>query len=190
MRKIDNGFMEYYYLTTDGTVYNKKTGKLLIGDSKGRIYILKTTSGNYKKITIKELYKLVYNKNFCIDNIENLEDEHWKPIERTNELYWVSDYGRVKSLKGLKAIILKPNYNRGYQQVKIIQDNSICNKLVSRLVAYAFLLPPKSLDCQIHHINEITTDNRAENLMWVTPQEHRAIHKRLEMERKQSQKGE
>lgn len=51
---------------------------------------------------------MVYNKEFCIDNIENLKDEEWKPIIETDGLYFVSNKGRIKSYHDYKAKILKP----------------------------------------------------------------------------------
>ena len=186
MKKINNGFLECYYLTEKGEVYNAAT-KNYIKHSR-YVYTLKTNAGEYKKISTKKLYKLVYNKNFCVDDIADLEGEHWKPIENTNEEYWVSDKGRVKSLKNNKAIILQPNILKGYSQVIIYYGESRCGKQVSRLVAAAFLPPIPSVDSQIHHINGVSTDNRAENIMWVSPQEHRAIHKRIELQKKGEEK--
>lgn len=45
---------------------------------------------------------------FCIDEIENLSGEEWKPIENTDNKYFISNYGRVKSYCGYNAIVLKP----------------------------------------------------------------------------------
>ena len=174
MKQINNNFAECYYLTEKGEVYNAAT-KNFIQHSKN-VYCLKTTAGNYKKISIKNLYKLVYNKIFCVDDIADLDGEIWKPIERTNEEYWVSNLARIKSLKGNKAIILKENIVKGYSQVMIYYGESRCGKQVSRLVAAAFLPPMPAIDSQIHHISGVRSDNRVENLMWVTPEEHRAIH--------------
>ena len=182
MKQINNGFAEFYYLTQEGKVYNAATKKF-IKDRKN-IYTLKTTAGEYKKISTKKLYKLIYNKNYCVDDIADMNGENWKPVEGTNEEYWISDCGRVKSLKGYKAIILQQNILKGYSQVIIYYGESRCGKQVSRLVAAAFLPPIPSVDSQIHHINGVSTDNRAENLMWVSPQEHRAIHKRQELQKK------
>lgn len=187
MKQINNGFDGCYYLTEEGRVYNSKT-KNEIKIDKYHCYRLKTIAGKYKKISLRELYKLTYSKYYIIDNIENLENEHWKAIERTDNIYWISDKGRVKSYKGYEAIILKPSYVKGYERVDIYQEGSRSGKLVSRLVAAAFLEPPASLDMQLHHKNGCKTQNNKENLVWLTPKQHKAEHQRMkaaELEKEQ-----
>lgn len=75
---------------------------------------MKQENGISKRVTIKYLYRLIYNKEYCKDNIDNLENEEWKAIERTNGKYFVSNKGRIKSYVGYEAIILKYNYVKGY----------------------------------------------------------------------------
>lgn len=186
MKQINNGFDTCYYMTREGKVLNKDTGNYLTLNNYS--YSLKTTEGKYKKITLRKLYKLVFNKDYIVDNIENLEGEEWKPVERTNEKYWISSKGRCKSYKGLEAIILKPNYVKGYQRVDIIQDGSRTSKLIHRLVASAFLMPPKYSDMQLHH--KSGKENSVENLEWVTPAEHKAIHKKMRELEKGERNGE
>ena len=61
---------------------------------------------------------------FCIDEIENLSGEEWKPIENTDNKYFISNYGRVKCYCGYNAIVLKPYLQyRGYLEVKINDKN-------------------------------------------------------------------
>lgn len=176
-QQINNGYDAQYYITREGKVYNDKTNKLMT--SYNNNYKLKTIEGKYKSVSLKELYKLVFNEVYIKDNIENLPNEQWKPIERTDKIFWISDKGRVKSYTGYEAKILKPIYVKGYKRVCIIQDGSRCNKLISRLVASAFLDAPKYNDMQLHHKNGQKADNRAENLEWLTIAEHREAHKRL-----------
>lgn len=178
MQQINNNFDECYYLTEAGQVYNSKTDNYISATDK-HSFTLKTKEGNYKKISLRELYKIVYNKYYIIDNIENLEGEEWKPIERTDNIYWISSKGRCKSYANYEAIILKPSYIKGYERVDIYQDGSRCGKLISRLVAAAFLMPPAALDMQLHHKNGCKTDNSKDNLVWLTPLQHREEHKKM-----------
>lgn len=178
MQQINNNFAACYYLTKEGQVFNSSTNKYLKADDR-HSFRLKTLENKYKRISLRELYKLVYDEWFCIDDIENLENEIWKPIERTDNKYWISDKGRVKSLVNYEAIILKTNLVNGYERVDIVQEGSRSSKLISRLVAAAFLLPPAALDMQLHHINGLKTDNRKENLQWLTPAAHREEHKKI-----------
>lgn len=175
LQQINNNYADYYYLTEEGTIYNSKTNKY-IKPCSNNLFKLKTIEGNYVKISLKKLYKLVFNKCYVIDNIEDLNGEHWKPIERTDNCYYVSDKGRIKSYKGYQAIILKPYLTNGYERVDIVVDGERSSKLVARLVAAAFLEQPKSIDMQLHHKDSCKTNNKLDNLEWLTPAEHHKKH--------------
>ena len=185
LQQINNNYADYYYLTEEGTIYNSKTNKY-IKPCSNNLFKLKTIEGNYVKISLKKLYKLVFNKCYVIDNIEDLSGEHWKPIERTDNCYYVSDKGRIKSYKGYQAIILKTYLTNGYERVDIVVDGERSSKLVSRLVAAAFLEQPKSIDMQLHHKSGCKTENNKNNLVWLTPAEHRAEHKRMKEKEQQA----
>lgn len=102
--------------------------------------MIRTADNKRKKISLKTLYKLVFNKPFSIDNIDNLKEEQWKEIDGTEGLYYISNKGRVKSLQGYETIILKPFANKaGYLRVDIIEGGKRRTKLIHRLVAAAFL---------------------------------------------------
>ena len=72
--------------------------------------------------------------------------------------------------------LLKPapgtrNYNRK-QQYKVVTAPKN-TYLVHLLVASAWHGPHHYPDFECHHLNGITTDNRPENLIWLSPEDHR-----------------
>lgn len=92
-----------YSLSIDGILYKGQTALKM--DSINRYYIV-DDNGKPQRITQKELYRKVYNKEFSIDNIVNLPCEEWKEILNTDGKYMISNCGRVKSLCGYTTKIL------------------------------------------------------------------------------------
>lgn len=80
MKQVNNGYKEIYYLTKEGTIYNKEKD-IIISPNNKRQFNLITTDNKRKTISLKTLYRLVYNKEYCKDNIEDLEGELWRPID-------------------------------------------------------------------------------------------------------------
>lgn len=94
--------------------------------------------------------------------------ETWKQISGTT--YLVSDLGRVHNTK--TDTTLKPWFSStGYPFVGISVSGAMKKRPIHRLVAEAFIPNPENKPC-IDHINTITTDNRVENLRWVTHEEN------------------
>ncbi len=102
-----------------------------------------------------------------------MTEEIYKSIPGYENIYEVSNYGNVKSIKFGKEKILKPNKTRtGYLQVGLLKDGR--KKIgVHQLVAMAFLNhTPCGMELVIDHINDIKSDNRIINLQVVTQREN------------------
>ena len=109
--------------------------------------------------------------------------EIWKDVVGYEGFYQVSNQGRVKSLDRnikhkngrvyyTKGKILKTYLqNGGYLIAHLNKNGKMKNCTVHRLVATAFIENPEE-KAEIDHINTIKTDNRVENLRWVTRSEN------------------
>lgn len=107
-----------------------------------------------------------------------MQNEIWKDIPGYSGLYQVSTMGRIRAyskMRGtvqLKPRILKPRVNRhGYLQKTLVNKSGRKTWNLHRLVAITFIPNPNKKPC-IDHINTIKTDNRVENLHWVTYSEN------------------
>ena len=110
----------------------------------------------------------------------SLDGEQWKQIPNCPN-YLVSNMGRVYS--GNKNRIKDGSYTEsGYHVVELrskFLPNGRKNFRVSRLVAAAFC-KGYSEGKEVHHCNLCRFDDRADNLICVTPEQHRAIHEALD----------
>lgn len=97
--------------------------------------------------------------------------EEWKPIEKVNGVYSVSDMGRVRNNR--TGLLLKPiKMAKGYVRVNLKVDGKEINAQIHRLVATAFIPNPENKP-EVNHKNGIHDDNRLSNLEWVTGEENR-----------------
>ncbi len=100
--------------------------------------------------------------------------EIWVPITTgCDSKYFISNTGVVENrILNKKAFVLSKRIDRaGYDTVRLSINRKSTTKYVHRLLAVAFVnrIPGKDF---VNHKNGIKTDNRIENLEWVTHAEN------------------
>lgn len=99
------------------------------------------------------------------------------------EIHYTLDPQRsIYSLKSNRW--LEGSEYNGYYRYCLHDDNDVrSTKGLHQLYAMAFIPNPNNYDT-VHHINEDHTDNRLENLMWISKKDHYALHHKSEITRK------
>lgn len=112
--------------------------------------------------------------------------EIWKDIEGYENMYQVSNKGRVRSLdrldvrsdgsrgsnRRLRGAPLKLSVNKGgYYIASLYKNRKKKTASVHRLVAITFIDNPDNKRT-VNHINGIKTDNNSKNLEWATHKEN------------------
>lgn len=163
------GFSDKYVFCSNGRFIGAPAAEIPDIEN-GRTVILEDSNGKKQRITLKNLYRKAFDKEYCIDNTESLPNEVWKEVEGTKGRYFVSNCGRLKSYCKYSARIMKPNRNQyGYARVDIWKNGKRETVLIHRLVAQAFVENdnPKEKDT-VDHIDGNKNNNSSSNLRWLS----------------------
>lgn len=118
------------------------------------------------------------------------EVEEWRPVIGFEDLYQVSNLGRVRSIATFlnqysnivprqSPCLLKLHIDRtGYFTVCLYRNGTQANRRIHRLVLESFV-GPRPDGCEGAHLDGSSTNNNMRNLAWVTPTEnnwHKLTH--------------
>lgn len=124
--------------------------------------------------------------------IDYIEGEEWRVIPNYNR-YLISNYGRIFGFAHKTVKKIKKYDGHRYLETRLY-DNSgkLSNSvMIHRLVAEVFCNNPvPELATEVHHKNVNSLDNRADNLVWLTTSEHKAIHRKIREQRKRDKSDE
>lgn len=98
--------------------------------------------------------------------------EEIRPVPGYEELYYISDLGKLYSVVSGKMVELRSTHKSDwYVTVRLCKNGIQTPTRIHRLVANEFIPNPHKKRC-VNHKNGDKTDNRAHNLEWVTHSEN------------------
>lgn len=122
----------------------------------------------------------------------------WKPI-KSFDGYYICENGRVGSIALTRKLAL--GYELSFEYLNKNKKGAVCRKrvslykngkiykvLVARLVAEAFIPNPENKPI-VHHIDGNALNDDVTNLMWVTEEEHKELHRIMREMRKNNKRG-
>lgn len=160
-----------YKINEQGDIFNIKTGR--------KIKIKKSHIGLQNNgVQIRVGIRRCLEKYFNIKNHSDSDGEIWEDIVGFEDLYKVSNHGRIKKCQTvhgkriyIERILSTPKKINRYHGVLLTKNGVHTTTLIHRIVAMAFI-PNTSNKPQVNHINGIKHDNRVDNLEWATSSEN------------------
>lgn len=96
--------------------------------------------------------------------------ETWKPINEYEDIYEISNIGRIRNVKN-KKIVKSYITKHGYKRVQLSKNGKRKNHFIHRLVAEVFIPKPNDKN-YVNHIDFNRTNNNIKNLEWTTAKEN------------------
>lgn len=110
------------------------------------------------------------------DEIKSLEGEEWRYISGFEDMYAISNLGRLAShFKGKWRIRKVTNAKNDYLRVTLLSKGRKRKVSIHRLVAEAFVENHNGVN-YVHHIDGNKQNNKASNLVWMSCREHHLLH--------------
>lgn len=119
------------------------------------------------------------------------DNQEWRDIPGFEGLYQAGSFGEIRSVdrkieatteggtrytQTLKGTVLRQTVSgatKAYRKVTLSKNGKTLRALVHRLIATTYLEPPDERATEVNHKNGIGSDNRVENLEWITPEENK-----------------
>ena len=171
----------YYAVPSIENVLNNMAQELTSDSAELACLTAQTPAITLQIKAMMEKFLADYNKNphKIVPVIEDLPGEIWKWIKEYEGVYQASNQGRARSFFRGKCRLLKPTVtHRGYLGICLYRYDEKTKKQrkktfrLNRIIAETFIPNPENKP-EVHHKNNDKTDNRAENLEWVTGEENR-----------------
>jgi len=139
--------------------------------------IEKVISDSGKLFTFEKNEILIRKKQ----KLRKIDDEVWRIIPYSNDLYQISNYGRVKSFVVYKidGQILKCSVINGYKIVQIASNKSKARIYIHKLVAQLWIPKPSERHIYVSHIDGNLKNNHVSNLEWHTRETLNEKHSEL-----------
>jgi DNA-directed RNA polymerase specialized sigma subunit len=118
--------------------------------------------------------------------LKKLEDEIWRVLPESNNRYFVSNYGRVKSfaVDKIDGQILKFCESNGFSQVQFNIDKYKRKFYVHKVVAELWLPKPSVKHTYVTHLDGRFKNNHISNLQWHTKESLKEKHRENKENRK------
>lgn len=118
-------------------------------------------------------YRKYKTTKLVCETIKPLNGEIWLPIRGYEDLYSVSNFGRVMS-HGTRQPkrILKPSKSKKYQEVTLAKKDKIKGYTIHRLVLKTFKPVKNENELVVNHKDFNKFNNHLDNLEWMTSKEN------------------